>query len=161
MTLPQAILDLENRSLGVQGEPTLGRALELALAEWRAGSRDRELRLHLLFLSWFCNIEPPHLTGLDESRVPPTDLPQVFQDVYASFADAIDDDVECLFVIGLMAHLSPWLLGEDVPTWEARSSAFRTRYRALAPAGIPAGSFRCRGAYGDYFSGQVRVPGGF
>lgn len=51
MTLPQAILDLENRSLGVQGEPTLGRALELALAEWRAGSRDRELRLHLLFLS--------------------------------------------------------------------------------------------------------------
>lgn len=67
MGVPRAILDLENRSVGAHGEPTLGRALELAAAEWRSGNRDRELCLHLLFLSWYCNIEPPHLTGF--SRV--------------------------------------------------------------------------------------------
>jgi hypothetical protein len=161
MSLPQAILDLENRSIGARGEPTLGRALELAEAEWRAGNRDRELRLHLLFLCWYCSLEPPFLTGLSESGASSTDLALLFQDVYKSFADGILDDAECLFTVGLMAQLTPWGLGEDVPTWEARSNAFRTRYRALAPEGFSPGLFEDRGAYGSYFAGQVVVPGGF
>jgi hypothetical protein len=33
--LPDAILDLENRHLGTDGEPTLGRALDLAIREWQ------------------------------------------------------------------------------------------------------------------------------
>jgi hypothetical protein len=161
MSFPGTILDLENRSIGVRGEPTLGHALELAVDEWRRGNRDRELRLHLLFLTWYCNLEPPHLTGYDESHVPSTDLPSVFQEVYRSFADGIQNDLECLYVVGLIAQLSPWLLGEDVPTWEARSAAFRARYRSLAPKGIDAAHFEGRGAYGDYFAGQVVVSGGF
>lgn len=161
MSLPRTTLDLENRSLGSQGKPILGHALKLAVDEWRSGNRDRELRLHLLFLSWYCNLEPPHLTGYDESCFPSTDLPQLFQDVYSSFQDGILDDVECLYVVGLMAQLTPWLLGEDVPTWEARSIAFRTRYRLLAPEGLAAEQFKGRGAYGDYFADQVVVPGGF
>ncbi|HEV7508452.1 MAG TPA: hypothetical protein VGS07_26455 [Thermoanaerobaculia bacterium] len=161
MTFPQAILDLENRSVGARGEATLGRALELAVAEWRSGNDERELRLHLLFLSWYCNVEPPHLTGLDESRAPSSDLPQLFQEVYRSFGDGILDDAECLYTIGLMANLTPWLLGEDETTWEARSLAFRARYRQLLPDGLTATHFEGRGAYGDYFAKQVIVPGGF
>lgn len=161
MSFPKAILDLENRSVGAREEPTLGDALELAAAEWRSGNRDRELRLHLLFLCWYCSLEPPYLTGLNESRVPSTDLPRLFQDVYSSFADGIQDDTECLFAVGLMAQLAPWALGEDVQTWESRSAAFRARYRSLAPAGLSPALFQGRGAYGDYFSGQVVVPGGF
>jgi len=161
MGLSEAILELENRNVGDNWEPTLGPALALALAEWRSGSRDRELRLHLLFLSWYCNVEPPHLTGLDEALRSSLDLPSVFHTIYDTFADGILEDPECLFIVGLMASLTPWLLGGDVHEWESRSIVFREHYRALLPHGLPPAYFDGRGAYGDYFAGQVVVPGGF
>ena len=161
MSLPQAILDLENRNVGDHGEPTLGPALELAAAEWRSGNRDRELCLHLLFLSWYCNLEPPHLTGYTQSAFPSPELSQLFQDVYGTFEAQVVGDAECMYVIGLMALLTPWLLGGDEATWLARSLAFGKRYRALSPQGLAPSHFEGRGAYGDYFAGQVVVPGGY
>lgn len=161
MSTPDTLLELENRSIGRNGEPTLGDALVLALDEWRAGNSDREIRLHLLFLTWYCNIEPSELTGLNTTTIASSELPGVFQDVYATFADGILDDAEALYVVGLMAHLSPWLLGEDVPTWEARSKEFQIRYRKLLPEGISRDLFKGRGAYGDYFAGQAAVEGGY
>ncbi len=161
MGLPRAVLDLENRSVGDQGEPTLGPALELAAAEWRSGNRDRELCLHVLFLSWYCNLEPPHLTGYGQTAFPSGQLSQLFHDVYESFEAHILDDAECLYVVGLMAQLTPYLLGDDEATWQARSLAFRERYRMLAPEGLAASLFEGRGAYGDYFAGQIVIPGGY
>jgi hypothetical protein len=96
MSLPQAILDLENRNVGDHGEPTLGAALALAAAEWRSGNRDRELCLHLLFLSWYCNLEPPHLTGYRQTAFPSGELSELFHDVYTTFADQVFEDAECL-----------------------------------------------------------------
>lgn len=55
------------------------------------------------------------------------------------------------------ASLTPYLLGADEATWEARSLAFRERYRRLAPQGLTALHFEGRGAYGDYFAAQVVV----
>jgi hypothetical protein len=161
MGLPPAILELENRNVGRPSEPTLGAALQLAVAEWRSGNQDRELRLHLLFLTWYCNLEPAHLTGLSESAKQSAQLPELFHEIYETFADGILDDVECLYVVGLMAQLTPWLLGETVNAWEARSKEFRTRYRTLVPKGLTPAVFEGRGAYGDYFAGQVAVVGGF
>jgi len=161
MTLPRAILDLENRSVGDRGEPTLGAALDLAAAEWSSGNRDRELCLHLLFLSWYCNLEPPHLTGYDQSAFPSAHLSQLFHDVYAAFEPQILEDAECLYVVGLMASLTPYLLGENEAVWQARSAAFRERYRSLAPHGLDRSRFVARGAYGAYFAGQVVVPNGY
>jgi hypothetical protein len=124
--LPQTILDLENRSLGSHGEPTLGPALQLAVIEWRLGNRDRELRLHLLFLSWYCNLEPPHITGFVERAVSSADLPTIFAEVYETIAAGILDDSECLYVVGLVATLSPSLLGgADAETWEREVVSFR------------------------------------
>jgi hypothetical protein len=161
MNLPRAILDLENRSVGDHGEPTLGSALELAAAEWRSGNRDRELCLHLLFLSWYCNLEPAHLTGYPQTQFPSGELSELFHDVYSAFEPQVFEDAECLYVIGLMALLTPELLGEDVATWQARSLAFGQRYRMLAPNGLTPSHFDGRGAYGDYFAGQVVVPRGY
>lgn len=161
MNWPETILALENRSLGAGGEPTLGRALGLAIQEWDAGNRDREFRLHLLFLAWYCSLEPPHLTGLDETIFPSARLPGVFSAVYETFSESILDDAEALYVVGLIAQLTPWLLGGDHEVWEARSRDFRVRYRALVPDGLTPSTFEGRGAYGDYFAGQVQVPGGF
>ncbi|HYQ03003.1 MAG TPA: hypothetical protein VER96_30230 [Polyangiaceae bacterium] len=161
MSLPRAILDLENRSVGDQGEPTLGAALEFALAAWRSGNRDRELCLHLLFLTWYCNLEPPHLTGYAQAAFPSGELSQQFQDVYTAFAPQVLEDAECLYAVGLMAMMTPYLLGEDEATWQARSLTFRERYRALAPHGFTPSHFAGRGAYGDYFANQVVVPNGY
>ena len=156
MSWPDTILSLENRSLGRHGEPTLGQALELAIREWDAGNRDREFRLHLLFLSWYCLVEPPYLTGFDESTCPSAQLPGLFSAVYETFTDSILDDPEVLCVVGLMAHLAPWALGGDEGVWEARSRDFRARYRALVPEGLSPSYFEGRGAYGDYFAGHVQ-----
>ena len=161
MNIPDALLALESKSIGRDGQPTLGEALVLGLDEWRSGNSDRELRLHLLFLAWYCSIEPSHLTGLDRTTIASSELEGIFQDVYATFAEVISNDAETLYVVGLMAHLSPWLLGEDVPTWEARSKEFQKRYRELLPDGISPNRFRGRGAYGDYFAGQAAVEGGY
>ncbi len=161
MSWPDTILALENRSVGAHGEPTLGEALVLAIREWEAGNRDREFRLHLLFLAWYCNLEPPHLTGFDEAAVPSARLPEVFSAVYDTFAGSIQDDAEALYVVGLIAQLTPWLLGGNHEIWEARSREFRARYRALVPEGLEPSTFESRGAYGDYFAGQVQVPSGF
>ena len=161
MSILDTLIQIENRSIGRDGEPTLGDALVLALDEWRSENRDRELRLHLLFLAWYCNIEPSHLTGLNKTNIATTELPDIFQNVYATFADGIADDAEALYVVGLMALVSPWLLGEDVPTWEARSKEFKVLYRNLLPEGIDPDRFEGRGAYGDYFAGQAVVEGGY
>jgi hypothetical protein len=149
--LPQEILERENRSLGSHGEATLGRALELSVSEWRRGNLDRELRLHLLFLAWYCNVEPPPLTGFIGDAVNSSELPQIFGEVYETFADQILENPECLYVVGLMA-LSPWPLGDDVAIWEARSEEFRKIYRELVPDGLPSSQFTGRGAFGEYFA---------
>lgn len=146
MNWPDTILALENRNLGVHGEPTSGQALALAIQEWDAGNRDRELRLHLLFLAWYCNLEPPHLTGHDERILPSARFPLVFSAVCETFADSILDDCEALYVVGLISKMTPWLLGGDHETWEARSRDFRARYRALIPEGLESSIFQGRGA---------------
>ncbi len=160
MIWPDKIVALENRSIGDHWEPTLGQALELAIGEWKAGNREREFRLHLLFLAWYCNLEPSHITGYREPT-PSDQLGELFSAVFETLADSILDDAEALYVVGLMALLSPWLLGGDHKTWEARANEYRERYRALIPEGLSPAYFEGRGAYGDYFAGQVQVKGGF
>ena len=161
MTLPPAILELENRNIGFGGEPTLGQALELAVQAWRSGDRGRELRLHILFLTWYCMVEPPHLTGHDEDEhVLSRNSPGLFSEVYETFAPTIDDDPECLFVVGYMAMIAAWALGGDEAVWEARSDAFQLRYRQLLPDGFGPEHFEGRGAYGHYFAGLVAGKSG-
>ena len=58
MPIPQKALDLENRSIGISGEPTLAEAYKILKEQWQSGDRDRELGLHLMFLAWFGNTEP-------------------------------------------------------------------------------------------------------
>lgn len=160
MSIPAEILDLENRSIGVSGEPTLGLAYERLLAEWRRGSREREVGLHLLFLAWYLLCEPPHITGLDEVRTPSTTLPGVFREVHEWFHHRIRSDAEMLYVVGLMAYLFPYLLGDE-EEFEALAREYRRLYRSLAPDGISPDVFSKRGAYGEYFAWQAQVEGGF
>ena len=162
MTISEKAMELENRSIGSNVPPVLGAAYELLRDQWRSDERDRELALHLMFLAWYLIIEPAHLTGLDETRVSAAELRRMFSDAHdwlLPLGDA-SSDVEALYVAGLPAHMSPWELG-DVRLWEARSAAYRVRYRQLVPEGIDPVVFDGRGAYGDYYGGQARVVGGF
>lgn len=158
--IPDEALALEERALGKRGEPTLFAAFEILWKSWRAGDRSRELGLHLLFLTWYFEMEPPYLTGLDEERVPSSNLAGCFNEVHDYMAPEKSEDPELLYVVGLMARLAPWALG-DAATWERRSEQYRASYRRLAPQGLDPSRFDGRGAYGDYFGHQVRVGGGF
>lgn len=62
-----------------------------------------------------------------------------------------------LYVVGLMAHLAPWLLG-DRADWSERSQSYRARYGALRPNGIDPATFDGRGVYGAYFQSHARSP---
>jgi hypothetical protein len=162
MAISEDGLALENESVGPHGRPTLGAAFEVFRGQWESGERDRELALHLMFLAWYLNVEPPHLTGLDEARVPIDSLAAVFNAAHDWLlpTGTDTDDVEALYVAGLAARLFPWALGEAL-LWAAKSEVYRTRYRQLAPSGISPAVFEGRGAYGDYFAGQARVAGGY
>lgn len=46
-------------------------------------------------------------------------------------------------------------------TWETRGRDYRVRYGALVSARLSPSHFEGRGAYGDFFAGQVQVQGGF
>ena len=165
MPIPQEALDLENRSIGINGEPTLAAAYEIFKEQWDNGNRDRELGLHLLFLAWFGATEPEHITGFSKPWLEMRqELLPVFAEVHAYFEPEIHKDVEMLFVVGLIAHMDWYMLDDDAETakvWEERSKKYHEQYRALAPNGIDPSIFQNRGAYGDYFAGQAKVEGGY
>ncbi len=160
MPILHTALDLENRSIGVDGEPTLAAAYVILREQWKNGDRDRELGLHLMFLSWYGIIEPGHLTGFSETDELRNELMQMFTKVHAYFEPQIYQDVELLYVFGLAAHMF-WFMFDNASAWEKRSIEYRHRFRALAPNGIDQAIFRNRGAYGEYYAGQAKVEGGY
>ena len=46
-------------------KPALGEAYKGLKARWQSGKRDTFTALHLIFLSWYAQIEPPAHTGLE------------------------------------------------------------------------------------------------
>ena len=158
MGIPERAIELElkHKIWEANGEPTLGAAYEILRDEWRSGDRNRELSLHLMFLSWYLLTEPAHLTGLDEERVSTDELMAIFNEVHEHATPAKNGDAEVLYVVALMADFAPWLLGDDA-TWEARSREYRILYRALEPNGIDPAVFDGRGAYGKYFARMARI----
>ena len=137
----------EQAYLGSNGRPVLGRSLELLIARWSAGERDRETALRLLFLSWYANCEPPFLTGL------PTDTDTAARCVaaFAALGGTSTTDPEVCFVVGVMAERFPWALGDEAH-WAAVGNLLSRRAALLQPGGPPVSGFAGRGAYGEYFS---------
>ena len=160
MPIPQEALELENRSIGVDGEPTLADAYEILKKQWCEGDRDRELGLHLMFLAWYGLIEPGHLTGFSENEQLTQELNQTLTEVHVYFEPQIYQDAEMLYVFGLAAEMF-WYMFDDAPAWEQRAKDYQKRYRALAPNGIDLEIFQNRGAYGEYYSGQAAVENGY
>ena len=165
MAIPREALELENRNIGVDGEPTLADAYVILRAKWLEGDRDRDLGLHLMFLAWYGATEPDHITGFtkpwEETR---SELLPVFKEVHDYFAPEIGSDTEMLYVVGLIAHMQWFMLDDDMDiakAWEKRSEEYHKQYRKLAPNGIDPEIFSNRGAYGDYFEGQAKVEGGY
>jgi len=164
MAINPTALALENRNCGPKGERTLGPACELMRDQWRSGERERELALHLFFMASYINVEPAHLTGRNENRIPRAELESVSAEVHAWLLPdgAATDDAEALYVVGLPASMFPWELSLDHSRlWSDRAELYRARYRQLRPNGLDPAIFSGRGAYGEYYEGQVQVVRGF
>lgn len=123
--------------------PVLQASLSLLRQRWSAGCRDRETALRLLFLCWYCNIEPPAFTGVDE--IPQFD--RLCVEAFDALGGLETSDPEVCFVMDVMTGLAPWCFGEP-EHWEAVGSVLRSRSSASR---LAAGQFAGRGVYGEYF----------
>jgi hypothetical protein len=153
MSILQKAIELENQS-------RLAEAYEILKSQWKNGERDREIGLHLMFLSWYGIIEPEHLTGFAETDQEKTELNQTFNEVHKFFEAQIYDDAEILYVFGLAANMF-WYMFENAEEWEKRAIKYQKRYRELEPNGIDPQIFDNRGTYGDYYTGQAEIEGGY
>ena len=160
MDIPVEALELENRSIGIGGEPTLADAYAILRERWIAGDRNRELGLHLMFLAWYGMVEPPFLTGFLEENEINGSLMQTLTEVHNFFQPRTAEDAELLYAFGLAAHLFGFMF-DDPTTWELRGEEYRKLYRQIAPNGIDPTIFDGREAYGDYYGHQARIAGGY
>lgn len=119
---------------------------------WLAGDSDREHALHLLFLAWMHWADPPFVTGMpyDPGAV------ELWHKIFGHFGGEGSADAEFLHVAGLMAHLFPWVLGDE-QAWKEAAERMRVRSLQLRPEGFPPELFEGRGDFGDYFAHQARV----
>jgi hypothetical protein len=149
------INNAENGYLGRDGAPVLGESFEMLLTRWAAGERDRETALRLLFLSWYCNAEPPFLTGLPAEH----DTATTCWETFAALGGVGTSDPEVCFVVGLMAQLFPWCLGDEA-YWVELGRVLAGRAVELQPNGPSPTVFSGRGAYGEYFSHMLSARAG-
>lgn len=149
------INNAEQAYLGPDGSPVLGQAFDMLTARWAAGERDRETALRLLFLGWYANCEPPFLTGLSIER----GAASICSDAFAALGGAGTSDPEVCYVVGLMAELFPWALGDET-YWAEVGSVLSGRAVERQPNGPLLSTFEGRGAYGEYFSHMLSARAG-
>ena len=145
----------EQSYVGRGGAPVLGEAFEMLLARWAAGERDRETALRLLFLSWYRNAEPPFLTGLPTEH----DTSTICSETFASLGGTSTSDPEVCFVVGLMAEILPWGLGDEA-SWAETGRLLANRAVTLQTSALSPTVFSGRGAYGKYFSHMLSAQAG-
>lgn len=156
MSVPQEVIDLENKELAD--------AYKFLKQLWQDGDRDRDIGLHLIFLAWYGIIEPKHITGFPNNEETRQELIQMLNEVHEFFEPQILQDIEMLYVVGLIAHMHWFMLDADIEKakiWEKRGKDYHYHYRTLKPNGIDSSNFLNRGAYGKYFEGQAKVEGGY
>jgi hypothetical protein len=126
-----------------QGNPSLGRALEIVARHWADGARDEGTIIRLLFLIWYRVVEPPALTGLPVEYAGPS-----FEGVFESAGGEAAASPLVLWAVGKMAEVAPWAIGRE-DEWRETGSRLLDRARQSSP-GIAAKAFEGMGAAGDY-----------
>lgn len=137
---------VEELNRGQQGQPSLGRALEMLLHRWRSGCRDEATLIRLLFLLWYQNCEPPFLTGLPLEYAGPS-----FEEVFESAGGAVGASPLVLWTVAQMASSYPDAVSwEDEQRWAAAAHDLFQQARQLKPE-LTVADFVGLGAAGDYF----------
>lgn len=126
-----------------EGQPSLGRALEMLQSRWNVGARDEETALRLLFLLWYKIVEPNNLTGLPLE----TDN-KLFKKVFEEAGGEASSPL-VLFAVGKMAEMFPWAIGDE-NKWSALAERYMKKALDIQP-NISADTFAGHGAAGDYF----------
>ncbi|MCJ2032092.1 hypothetical protein MKK50_22245 [Methylobacterium sp. J-043] len=116
-------------------------------AEWRAGNRDRENALQLMYFAWMHWADPSFVTGMEDD----SDAHELWHAIFDHFGGEEARDPEFLYVATLMASITPWGLGDEV-VWYACAARMRDRLVKLKPEGLLPDHFQGRGEYGKYFS---------
>jgi hypothetical protein len=94
--------------------------------------------------------DPPFVTGMSDD---PNAI-KLWHEIFDFFGGEKSSDPEFLHVAGMMAHIFPWALGDEIE-WEAIANRMRLRSLELQPDGFPAEMFEGRSDYGEYFAMQA------
>ena len=121
---------------------------ETLLTQWRKGTKNREVALNLLFLSWYSCSEPPYLSGLEGVEIPKLFVDELFRFLGGEEAQ----DLEVLYVVKVMVNVAPYCLGDE-QYWERVGNIFSERLGDVVPNPK---IFEGRGSYGEYFAHQAR-----
>lgn len=123
------------------GGPCLGQAAAELLRRWEKNLRDTETLMRLVFLSWYQQCEPSHLTGLDE------ELPSAESLIEQAGGEAALGP-EARFIVGYLASVFPWSVGRE-EYWKERAESLMAGAAAEEPESA---LFECWG----YYAGKER-----
>lgn len=158
--IPKRALELENRAIWPNNEPTLFAAYQVLRDQWLLGHRDRESALHLAFLAWFMTVDFD--TGYLEVETDESDieLATLFGEAHDWLDPIRSEDPEVVYVFHVICEVGTLFEDSDGRLWEeARREQYRKRYRRMLVAGIDPDRFANRGYFGDYFAGHARATG--
>lgn len=109
------------------GVPCLGQAFRHWLYRWEMRVRDQETALRLVFLGWYRDCGKWEMVSGDlDVRTPEI---EAFIEEYGGLAAM---DAESLFVIGFLADMSPWAMGDETK-WEAQAGKVLARAAEKEP----------------------------
>ena len=155
MEFPQEILELENRDKGRFGEHTLYEAYELLKEYWENGNNDREIGLHLAFITWELIVEQWSSVGYFGIQYDIEEKIEEFLSIRDHFNILNSGDAELYYSFGLMLSLFPNYFGNEDDILEL-AKRYQDKYMEILPEGIQPEIFINRGLYGEYFEHHAR-----
>ncbi len=148
------ITAVENEHSRPGAPPRLGDAHTMLEARWRAGKRDLETGLRLMFLAWWAVTQPPYLTGMGTQE----GCGKTFREVFDYFGGTAAAEPELLYAVEYICSRDPWFCdgaGAEA-AWSEVAVQCGKAARQLKPEGYPAEHFEARGTYGEYFAHIAR-----
>ena len=131
--------------------PDLPEQFKVLQAAWKAGERDTELALHLMYTSWYLweQVYDEFTRTLDDRA-----LIVGFQEPYGYLGGHESDNCTLLLTAAHMILLFDYKTGLSLSDAEACLH----RFFKICPDGIPISEFAQRGDFGDYFT-QILTTG--
>ena len=115
-------------------------------ASWQSGDFNAEAALEVLFLSWYCVVEPPSCTGMPRQFEPA----YLFQGALQYLGGPTTQNAEACALLAVMAEQYPWCMGVSEQEWVQLAPILKARALSLCPKALEPTRYSGRGSFGRY-----------